>query len=202
MNKEQLKAKYGNEKVLVVPFDKLIHIGDGFTPIQHNKELWKQFDSDIFAYRYDVEGEPSVQQIIPYILLFNKNKDKIYSTRRINGDHRLLNKISIACGGHIDSSDAGQEVLFKAATRELMEEATVTPIEPFNIIGYVREMNSNTNDHTGVVITVIVDDEVIINEKDTLVGEWMDKKELINHYNQLENWSKFILDYLIENNKI
>ena len=36
MNKQKLKEKYGNEKILVVPFEEVTHIKDGFTPTKHN----------------------------------------------------------------------------------------------------------------------------------------------------------------------
>lgn len=203
MNKQQLKEKYGNEKVLIVPFDKVSHIEDGFTSLEHDSKLWSLFDSiGEFVYRYDAEGEPSVQQIIPYILITNKNNDKLFATKRINGDSRLIGKLSIACGGHIDSCDQGKEVLFKAAVRELYEEVEANFCSPLKIIGTVRDLNSSTNDHLGVVIIACADGEVEIKEKDTLEGKWLTLNDLIDNYENLEGWSKYIVDHFVNNKKI
>lgn len=198
MNKSVLKAKYGEEKVFAVPFNKLHFINDKFTRIKHDSRIWGMFDSiGEFVYRYDVEGEPSMQQIIPYILIINENGDKLYTTRRIAGDSRLTNKLSIACGGHIDSCDGSKEVLFKAAVRELFEEVNISTNSPFEIIGFVRDLNSSTSDHTGVVIIAKAIGEVTVKENDNLVGKWMTLKELINEYENLEGWSKYILDHFV-----
>lgn len=195
MNKNQLKSKYGDEKVFVVPFTKLHFIEDGFTSVDHDPTIWSIFDQiGEYVYRYDAEGEPSMQQIIPYIVIINESGDKIYATKRIAGDSRLCNKLSIACGGHINPCDGTREVLFKAAVRELFEEVDANINKPLEIIGYVRDLNSTTNDHVGVAIIARASGEVFVKENDTLVGQWMSLDELINEYEKLESWSKYLVD--------
>lgn len=200
MSKQQLKAKYGSEKIFAVPFSKIDFIEDRFTKVKHDSSIWRLFDTlGKFVYRYDVEGEPSMQQIVPYILILNEDEDKVFATKRIIGDARLQGKLSIAYNGHIDSSDGTREVLFKAAVRELFEAVQVDILKPFKIIGYVRDLTSLANDHTGVVIIATVTGGVTIRGDDTLIGEWMDLKGLINNYEKLESWSKYIVDYFTEN---
>lgn len=195
MNKAQLKAKYGDEKVFAVPYNKLHFINDGFTPINHNPDIWSMFDQiGEFVYRYDAEGEPSMQQIIPYIVITNELGNKVFATRRVAGDTRLVNKLSIACGGHINPCDGVREVLFKAAVRELFEEVDTNINKPLEIIGYVRDLNSTTNDHIGVAIIARASGDVSVKENDTLVGQWMSLDELINEYERLEDWSKHLVD--------
>lgn len=201
VSRKELKNKYKDEKVLVVPFERVKFIEDGFTEIKHDPKIWSMFDNGTLVYRYETEGISDFQQIIPYILIFNNEKTKLFTTKRIAGDNRLINKLSIACGGHISQDDFGKELLFKAAVRELFEEVDVNPIAPFEIIGYVRDMTSSTNDHTGVVIALKVKDKVTINENDNLIGEWMGLDELTNNYNRLEGWSKHIVDYFVDKGK-
>lgn len=203
MNKKELKQRYGNEKVFVVPYNRLEHIPDGFTPVKHDSRIWGQFDSmGSFVYRYDAEGEPYMQQIIPYIVILDESRTKIFTTMRTAGEPRLLKKLSIACGGHIDESDSGREVLFKAAVRELFEEVQVDILKPFEIIGYIRDLTSATCDHTGVVIIAHATGDVIVKENDALVGKWMDLQDLIDNYENLEGWSRHLTDYFAENKKI
>lgn len=198
MNKKLLKEKYGNEKVYVISYEKAAYISDGFTTEKHDPDIWRAFDNiGEYIYRYEAEGNPIFQQIIPYILIYNKDKNKLFTTKRINGDSRLINKISIACGGHINVCDGATEILFKAAVRELFEEVNFQPFCAFEIIGYVRDMTSSTNDHIGVVITIKANEDIEVIEKDNLIGEWMSLVELINNYNNLEGWSKYIVDYFV-----
>ena len=203
MNRKQLIAKYGEEKIFTVPYSKVEFIPDGFTPIKHDIRIWGQFDAiGSFVYRYDAEGQPYMQQIIPYILILDESGQKVFTTKRVAGDSRLIDKLSIACGGHIDKCDEGKEVLFKAAVRELFEEVQADILKPLEIIGYVRDLTSNTSDHTGVVILAHATGDVKIKEKDNLIGEWMDLNQLIANYEKLEGWSKYIVDHFAKNKKI
>ena len=38
-----------------------------------------------------------------------------------------------------------------------------------------------------------------IKEEDSLIGKWMTINEIADNYNKLENWSKYLIDYLLEN---
>lgn len=203
MNKKQLKDKYGEEKIFVVPYSKLEFIPDGFTPLKHDVRIWSQFDSmGEYIYRYDAEGQPYMQQIIPYILILDESNEKIFTTKRIAGDSRLVDKVSIACGGHIDGCDEGKEVLFKAAVRELFEEVNADIMKPLEIIGYVRDLSSSTSDHTGVVVIAHATGEVTVKENENLIGQWMNLGDLISNYEKLEGWSKHIVDYFTVKKKI
>ena len=92
--------------------------------------------------------------------------------------------------------------MFKAAVRELFEEVQADILKPLKIIGYVRDLASSTSDHTGVVILAHATGEVVIKEKDNLIGQWMDINELIANYEKLEGWSKYIVDHFAEKKKI
>lgn len=201
MNKLELKNKYKEEKVFVVPFESTKNVNDGFTSKKHTKEIWKAFDSiGKYIYRYDAESNPSFQQIIPYIIITNKDGNKIYTTNRIAGDSRLVNKMSIGIGGHINEEDGYIETIFKCAVRELFEEVDIETSSPFTFIGYVRDMISETNDHLGVVLVIKAESNVKVKETDKLEGDWKTIDELILNYNKLENWSKYIVDHFVKNN--
>lgn len=202
LNKQELKNKYGNEKVFIIPAHKLDYIEDKFSAIQHDNKLWNKFDSmGEFLPRWDVEGEPLIQQLIPYIVILNEDQTKIFTTKRIKGDSRLKNMYSVACGGHINPCDGNNALLLNAAIREFEEELIATPICRLKIIGYIRDKQSTTCDHTGIVMTVIVNDNIEVKEKDTLVGEWKTLQQLIDSYALLEGWSRYLVDYFVKQNK-
>ena len=200
-NKNQLKKKYKDEQVFVVPFDKVSNIGDHFTRMDHNNNIWSAFDNiGKYIYRYDAEGEPVFQQIIPYILIQNPNTKKFYTTERIGSDSRLLGSYSLGVGGHIDIEDGHKDVVLKGLFRELYEEMDIEPIGNAEFIGYVRDLNSKTNDHLGLVFLIKSNNNCKIKETDKLKGKWMSYDQLEANYSKFEDWAKHIIDYMCGNN--
>lgn len=198
---KELKAKYKDEQVFVVPASILANIEDGFTKEKHSKEIYRKYDHvGKFIYRYDAEGDPTFQQIIPYVILFNPNTNLFYTYKRIegSGEARLHNQLSLGFGGHIDSSDGTNEVVFKGLVRELMEEVEHNNIAPAEFIGYIRNMQSETNDHTGLVFLLLVN-QAEVRETEKYVGEWMTAEQLEEHYFKFEDWGKHLINYIVEN---
>ena len=99
MNKEELKAKYKDEKVLCV---KNIFL-DTWTKCCDSKTkalLYAINNHGYFDYRYNAELDFDSKQVIPYIVL--EHDGKYFVTERIQGDSRLVGGLSIAVGGHIN----------------------------------------------------------------------------------------------------
>ena len=200
-SKKELKNKYGDRKIYIVPFDRVADIKDGYVKLKHSNSLWSCFDNDIIAVkRYDAEGNPSMQQIMPYIIIANDKETSYFITERVKEESRLNGKLAIGCGGHMDETDGNREVLFKSTTRKLMEEVNAYFTKALEIIGTVRDLKSNTNAHLGVVIKAIASEEigVSIKETDVLKGQWMSIDDLVNRYEDFEPWSKLIIDNIIE----
>lgn len=209
--KAALVKKYPTEMVYVIPFDSVKKIPDKFTPYENHdwvKDVqFRWWDTaGKFIFRYDAEENPVFQQIIPYILVCNEEKNKFFVTKRIAGEERLKGSLALGCGGHINPCDAEEEmILFNAALRELNEELNVPSViekNDFEVIGTVRSVTSATNDHLGVVMTIAIDeDQVSVKETDNLEGVWMDLSELVANYEKFESWARFIIDYLYTENK-
>ena len=209
--KAALVKKYPTEMVYVIPYDSLKRIQDKFTPEKDGDWVkriqYRWWDkAGKFIFRYDAEENPVFQQIIPYILVCNKEKNRFFVTKRIAGEERLKGSLALGCGGHINPCDAESEkIIFNAALRELNEELnapdTITK-EDFDVIGTVRSITSTTNDHLGVVMTIAIDeDQVSVKEIDNLEGVWMDLSELVANYEKFESWARFIIDYFYTENK-
>lgn len=198
--KRNLKLKYPTEQVFVVPYNETTIIPDKFTPakkVNRNIDDWTTLGK--FIMRYDAEYNSAFQQLIPYILIADKELKHLYVTQRISGEERLQGSFSLGCGGHINPSDYGN-VILNCAKREMNEELNINFVNnKLNVFGYVRDLSSSTNDHTGIVFIVLAN-EVFVKEKDNLTGSWMDYNNLIAKYGYFESWSKHILDYIFMNN--
>lgn len=197
--KAKLQKKYPDEQVYVVPHSKGNVIPDGYTPVQlSEKEVLKAMSSwqqgGRFVMRYDAEGNSALLQLIPYTLILNADRTKIFVAKRTAGDSRLVSKFSLGFGGHINPCDSLYVVL-SAATRELGEELNLTRNTMPKFIGYVRDIKSDTNEHFGFVF-VLQAGSVTVREKDNMEGMWMDLDDLVDHYYHFESWSKFLIDYL------
>jgi predicted NUDIX family phosphoesterase len=202
MTRQKLKEKYKDEEVFVVPFMSLSGVKNGFTFSDENShKIYGQFDNaGKYVPRYLAEMDPSMQQIIPYILVYNPENDKYLVAKRIDGEKRLLDQIALGFGGHINPCDGTREVIFKALYRELNEEVDIIPSEAARFIGYIRDLNSPTNDHTGFVFIVSAK-YAKIKEIDKLEGSWMSASELESNYSKFENWGRDIIDYLVAHDK-
>ena len=203
VNRKALKEKYGNEKVFVLPISKVEGIPDKFSYAKHDNNIWKKYDNQgIYINRWEAEGDPNFQQIIPYFFILNEDGTKIFIAKRIDGHHRLVDKLSLGFGGHIDSCDGYNEVVLRALTREMMEELDIDPLTKAHYMGTMRDITLSTNDHFGLIFGVKAKEgDVFIKETDKLVGEWMTFQQLYDNYSKFENWSKYLIDFFLENNK-
>ena len=203
MNRQALKEKYGDEKIFVLPVSKVEGIPDKFTHCKHDDKIWKKYDNQgIYINRWEAEGDSSFQQIIPYFFVTNEDASKVFIAKRIDGDHRLVDKLSLGFGGHIDSCDGFEQVVLKALTREMCEELDIEPLSKATYMGTMRDMTSSTNDHLGLIFGIQAKEgQVFIRETEKLVGEWMTMQQLYDNYAKFENWSKYIIDFFCENKK-
>lgn len=201
----QLKEKYGNESVLVVPSKDLeyLNLSEGFIAAEPN--LLSCIDKDGgFMFRYLVEYNTDFRQPIPYILV--RYKDTFFATRRLkgSGETRLHGKISLGVGGHVNPEDCSpnENAITNALRREMNEELNIGE----NVKHYQTHdgfINDNSNevsrDHIAVVYSVNVNNpDVTVKETDKLEGRFYTVKELIDDYDNLESWSKLVLDNLIQ----
>lgn len=207
-SRNELLAKYGEERIFVVPFAACEKIPDGYKsgykyhkiPVQKGR----------FILRADAEYNFALVQPIPYLIVVNEKLDKAYVTKRIAGEERLKDSYALGCGGHINPEDAtslkagGPDFLLdNGALRELSEELNVVYADvrqPLKKVGTVRDMTSETKEHIGIVYLVTVN-SASVKEKDNLQGEWMTFEDLINQYQKFESWGRLIIDAAYESGK-
>ena len=119
----KLKRKYGDEKVLVVPKNLLNGVPDRFHQGKLNRNLTSNiFLANTFIYRYEAEYNNAFYQLIPYIIVTNRNEDKFYVTERISGEERLKGNYQLGASGHVNPIDLDiNNTLERASLREINE---------------------------------------------------------------------------------
>ncbi len=86
-----------------------------------------------FVLRRDAENDPSLQQVIPYIVLQTMDLGRTAVYNRQGSETRLHDLWSLGIGGHInpidtkDAAGAFQDILVSGMTRELDEELAERP---------------------------------------------------------------------------
>lgn len=196
---KSLKEKYPSEQVLIVPTQSISWLGDKFTPARSNDEVIVlknlQLESK-FIYRSDAEYNPAFQQLIPYCIIRNKNKDKFYMNERISGESRLQNCFSLGFGGHINPVDGRTNAFLSGLKRELSEELYL-PKYSTEFIGYTRDLTSKLTDHTGLIYEITTSNmiQTKIKETESMIGRWVTLTDLVDNYYKFEGWARYLIDY-------
>ncbi len=117
------------EEVLVFPSSVLEAVLPGFTgalvgePVKAAVEQIMNPDNLSFHPRPAAEQDPTLKQVIPYIVVRNGTKVLAYQRTKKGGESRLYGKWSIGFGGHINPHDGGGGIAYeKCFWRELAEE--------------------------------------------------------------------------------
>lgn len=203
VDRKALIKKYGNEQVFVVPFSSTQKIPDKFSILEDNL---LDMRSGRYIHRYCAEGNASMQQIIPCIVIYDENNNYL-TTKRLAGDERLRDKLSIIIGGHMNPVDGyGSESIQNCLLRELGEETNLLDIcnespfltkERIKTIAYIRDLKSTTPDHVGIVYFLRISNDIKkklrIKETDTLKAQWMTPDELGDNYISFESWGQMII---------
>ena len=151
-----------------------------------------------FAPRERVEHDPTLKQIIPYVILRHADRIFLVQRTRAGAEHRLREKFSIGLGGHItpeDVADAADPVE-AGMRRELAEEVEVPPgwhAQPVGVLNDDVEQVGRV--HFGVVyVADLPSPAVRVRETTKLAGGFATREEIRAVYDRLESWSQFVVD--------
>ena len=150
--------------------------------------------------RAEAEEDPSLKQLIPYVVVTFGGRLLHYRRGSGSGETRLLKKGSIGIGGHINDGDGLGDAFDTAAyQRALMRELT----EELVISGSFVErplalLNDDTNPvgavHLGIVHQCqLSSPEVSANEEAIAELGFLTLEELVARTDQLETWSQLVV---------
>ena len=189
-----------DEQILVVPRGELFWNGAfrGVSADGLEEYLARIRRSSIFRRRGDVEDDPSLKQIIPYLVVRSGDRYMLIRRTRSGNEQRLHDLYSIGVGGHIakEDVDGADDVITAGLRRELEEELTIDGEWSARPVGVLNDdANAVGQVHFGLVHLVEVSSgRVAIKETERLTGRLAPAHEIRAVYAQLETWSQLVLD--------
>ena len=149
-----------------------------------------------YVSRPDAERDPSLKQIIPYLVL--KDGDRIFLMKRTRagGDARLHDHYSIGVGGHLNPGD---DWVLGGLAREFREELEADFVPDFEFFGLLNDDTVEVGlHHLGVVyLADAAGRAVTVKETEKLSGSFQEIAELRAVYDRMETWSQLVLDAIV-----
>lgn len=189
-----------DEEILVVPRADLFWEGGfrGVSTTGLDEYVARIRRHGVFRRRGDVEDDPSLKQIIPYLVVRSAGQYMLLHRTRGGGEARLHDLYSIGVGGHISRADvAGDaDVIAAGLRRELEEELSLAGDWSARLVGVLNDdENAVGRVHFGLVHLVDVrSGHLAIRETDRLTGTLAGAAEIRSVYPQMETWSQLVVD--------
>lgn len=160
--------------------------------------------NSLFVPRSQAEHDPSLKQIIPYVLIRKAGRWLHYVRGKGSGEKRLVAKGSIGIGGHINHRD---ETLFQdglafyeeAIQRELHEELRMEGHLQARIVALLNDDSDPVGQvHLGVVhVCELTSENVSRGEACITDLRFLSLPELVERRDRLETWSQICLDFIV-----
>lgn len=189
-----------DEHILVVPREQLFGNGSfhGVSTRDLQEYLIRIRRFGIFRRRGDVEADPSLKQIIPYLVVRSQGQYMLFRRTRAGGEPRLHDLYSVGIGGHIahEDVDGADDAVVTGLRRELEEELTITGEWSARPVGVLNDdANEVGQVHFGLVHLVDVPSgRVAIRETERLTGRLAPLAEIRAVYTKMETWSQLVVD--------
>jgi predicted NUDIX family phosphoesterase len=201
------KGSHESERVLVVPTSVVFESGkfQGFSA-DAESYLNRCFRPGVarFLPRSDVETDPSLKQLIPYVVF--RHEDTVFCYRRgtSQGEARLHAKRSLGVGGHVSEDDAQGEASWRAylaaLDRELAEEVELQTTGPMRLAGLINDDSTAVGSvHLGVVhIYDLVEPHVRAREDGLADAGFLSLEDVLSARDEFETWSQIVIDSILE----
>ncbi len=192
-----------NENVLVVERSLLEGLGifQGLT-LDVNRYLPVLLDTRNYRFvaRPEAELKTSLKQLIPYFLIVHDGRVFTYTRGKQSGESRLVAKVSMGIGGHINHLDDSLfgDLYARAARRELEEEVELPPGCTDRIVALLNDDATPVGQvHLGVIHVLRAPTDAVHN-RERMIAEsgFRTRDELQALRPRMETWSQICLDHL------
>lgn len=158
-------------------------------------------ENNFFTPRAPAETNPSLKQIIPYVLIVHGEQIFHYVRGKKAGEQRLVAKGSLGIGGHMNDGDEGlfaldQDAYSAAVQREVAEEVFLESPYTNHVVALLNDDSNEVGKvHLGVV-HVFQLEQPNVRKREGVITEsgLLPITELRNRRENLETWSQLCLD--------
>lgn len=155
-----------------------------------------------FVERAKAEGDPSLKQLIPYVVMKHGERLLFYVRGSETGEQRLRDLGSVGIGGHISVTDHSlferemRDVFFSGLRREVEEEVVVKTAYSERVKGFINDdSNAVGRVHLGVLIIRELDSRDVSKRERSITSlEFLGIDELRARRERLETWSQIVVD--------
>lgn len=195
-----------SQRVLVVPGSEFDRLGrfQGFSP-EVDRYLAMLLTPELahFRPRSEVEDDPSLKQIIPYVIFRTSSSVFCYTRGKSGGEARLRRLRSLGVGGHVEEADADGRATLEAyemaLRRELDEEVRITSPGILRRVGLINDDSNPVGQvHLGVVHLYELERPEVTPLEDALAeASFVPLAQLAELRDGFETWSQICIDALL-----
>jgi predicted NUDIX family phosphoesterase len=144
-----------------------------------------------------MERDPTYKQVIPYLVLRDRERLFLMQRTAAGGDPRLHGRYSIGVGGHLNPGDGG---LLGGLRREWAEELVADFVPEFRLVALLNDDTTEVGAvHLGAVYIAEADGRpVAIRETDKLTGAFATLAQVAALADRLETWSRLAFEFLAD----
>jgi predicted NUDIX family phosphoesterase len=148
-----------------------------------------------FEPRPAMEADPRFKQVIPYLVLRDRDRWFLMRRSRAGADARLHDRWSIGVGGHLNPGDLDLE---GGLRREWREELAADFVPSFRPLGLLNDDETEVGAvHIGVVYAADAGGRpVAVRETEKLAGAFADEADVVAVRDRMETWSELVFDAL------
>lgn len=167
--------------------------------------------------RGPAESDPTMKQIIPYVVLLSPNNKRVFAYQRTKdgGETRLHGQYSIGVGGHLEAQDGSDDdlnfldlVIAKGYDREMKEELGQS-VNGARYFAFINEDETEVGSvHLGILIAITVGSSeqgragavtraLEITPKEEMINSgWLLWSDVLRRRDEFELWSQLAADHL------
>lgn len=146
-----------------------------------------------FVSRAAAEVDPTIKQIISYLVLRDGDRVFLMKRTRAGGDARLHDRYTIGVGGHLNPGD---DSILSGLRREWVEEIDADFVPAFEFVGLLNDDTVAVGlHHLGIVYAAdVAGKPVAVKEVEKLSGSFETVVAIRAVYERMETWSQLVLD--------
>lgn len=194
------------QRVLVVPgseFDRLGRFQGFAADVDRYLQALLAPGTAEFRPRSEVEDDPSLKQIIPYVIFRSGDLVFCYTRGKSGGESRLKRLRSLGVGGHVDEADADGRATLDAyelaLRRELEEEVAIESPGTIRPVGLINDDGNPVGQvHLGVVHLYELERPAVASREDALADAGFQTiAEIVEARDRFETWSQICMDAIL-----